>query len=98
MRGLNTLIAFSVTFDSIKLAHGLSKDGKCRILSLRGGGVHGAFEVGVLQALVDNMPPEEIEYDIVAGVSIGAYNASLFSIFPQGKEKDAVKLMTENWD
>ena len=51
-------------------------DGKCRILSLRGGGIHGAFEVGVLKALVDNMPPEEVRYDYIAGVSIGAYNAA----------------------
>ena len=44
------------------------------------------------------MPPDEIEYDIVAGVSIGAYNASLISIFPPGKEKDAVKFLAENWE
>jgi predicted acylesterase/phospholipase RssA len=34
-------------------ALGLSPDGKCRILALRGGGVHGVFEVGVLKAFVE---------------------------------------------
>ena len=67
-----------------------NEDKKCRILSLRGGGVHGAWEVGVLKALVDIMPPGEIEYDHVAGVSIGAYNASVIATYPIGSEKEAV--------
>jgi predicted acylesterase/phospholipase RssA len=33
-----------------------SIDGKCRILALKGGGVHGAYEVGVLKALIRNQP------------------------------------------
>ena len=71
-------------------AHALSKDGKCRILSLRGGGIHGSFEVGVLKGLIDSMPPGEMEYDYVAGVSIGAYNASILATYPIGKEKEAI--------
>jgi predicted acylesterase/phospholipase RssA len=34
-------------------ASALSEDGKCRVLVLRGGGVHGSFEVGALQAFVE---------------------------------------------
>ena len=54
----------------------LSADGKCRVLALRGGGVHGSFEVGVLKAFVENLDPIDVQYDIVSGVSIGALIAS----------------------
>lgn len=64
-------------------------DGKCRILSFRGGGVHGSYEVGVLNALVDLLPEEELRYDYVTGVSIGAVNASIFATFEKGDEKSA---------
>ena len=75
--------AFSATNLAMS-ANALQKDGKCRILSLRGGGVHGAFEIGALKGLVDNMPPNEVMYEYVAGVSIGAVNASIFSTYPPG--------------
>lgn len=54
----------------------LSADGKCRVLALRGGGVHGSFEIGVLKAFVENLDPIDVQYDIVSGVSIGALIAS----------------------
>ena len=65
---------------------------------MRGGGIHGSFEVGVLKGLVDNMPPKEIGYDYVAGVSIGAYNAAYFATIPIGSEKEAVEKMLETWN
>ena len=54
----------------------LSADGKCRVLALRGGGVHGSFEVGVIKAFVEKLDPIDVQYDIVSGVSIGALIAS----------------------
>ena len=30
----------------------ISDDGKCRVLVLRGGGVHGSYEAGVFKALI----------------------------------------------
>ena len=75
------------------IVNALGADGKCRILSLRGGGVHGAFEVGVLQAIVDIMPKDEIKYDYVGGVSVGALNASIMASFAPGDEKKAVEKM-----
>ena len=74
-------------------ANALGADGKCRILSLRGGGVHGAFETGVLRAIVENMPPEEVMYDYIGGVSVGAMNASIIASFPPGEEMEAVETM-----
>ena len=60
--------------------------------------MHGAFEVGVLKALVDNMPPEEIMYDHVGGVSVGALNASLLASFAPGDEKKAIEVMSSVYD
>ena len=77
------------------LTQSLSPDGKCRVLALRGGGVHGSFEVGVLKAFVDTLDPEEIAYDYVSGVSVGAINASILALYPPGQEKDAVKELEE---
>jgi len=57
----------------------LSPDGKCRVLVLRGGGVHGAYEVGALQALVEHLEPKEYAYDFISGVSIGALNAGVIA-------------------
>ena len=80
------------------ISEALSPDGKCRILSLRGGGVHGAFEAGALKAMVELMPPEELRYEYVSGVSIGAINASLFSTYDIGDEKRAVEDMRKYYD
>ena len=94
------LIKVVLTIGSLLFAssEALGPDGKCRILSLRGGGVHGAFEVGVLKAIVDNMPPQEVMYDYVGGVSVGALNASILASFAPGEEKEAVEVMSSVYD
>ena len=51
----------------------------------------------MLKGLVDSMPANEIEYDYIAGVSIGAYNASILATFPIGDEKEAIDYMLEHW-
>ena len=81
----------SITIVVPSLVHALSKDGKCRILALRGGGVHGSFEVGVLKAFTELLDPEEIAYDYISGVSIGAVNGSILSTYPPGEERAAVE-------
>ena len=71
------------------------KPEKCKILSLKGGGIHGAWEAGVIKAIAENMPPDAIDYSHVGGVSIGAINASIFSVFPPGQEKQAAAKIEE---
>ncbi len=44
----------------------------CRILSMSGGGSHGAFEAGVIENLVD----QGIKWDVIAGVSAGSLNSA----------------------
>ena len=84
-----------------------SPDGKCRVLAMRGGGIHGAFEVGVLKAFTDTLKPIDYHYDVLSGVSVGALNTGMLSVWDYGKEKEAVafleRLYTENlvqdfWD
>lgn len=98
MKSTAQLILLAGVATQIQETTALSKDGKCRILSLRGGGIHGSWEAGVLQGLVQNMPEDEIEYDYVAGVSIGAINASILATFPKGDEKEAVDLLTSLYE
>jgi NTE family protein len=70
---------------------------KCRALALRGGGTKGSYEVGVLKAFSEHLPPEEIMYDVVVGVSIGAMNGGAFSLFPLGEEKEAIEYLEQIW-
>lgn len=48
-----------------------------RALVLSGGGVKGAFQLGVLRELLNNNP--ELDYDVYTGISVGALNASLLA-------------------
>ena len=72
------------------VVNSLSPDGKCRILAMKGGGVHGSYEVGVLKAFFENMDPQEFKYDIVSGVSAGSINAAVLAMYPPGQEKQAL--------
>lgn len=66
-----------------------SEDGKCRILCLKGGGMHGAYEVGAIKAFTDLMPPDEVKWDYISGVSVGSLVATWLGLFPYGQEKEA---------
>lgn len=60
-------------------------------MALRGGGVHGVYELGALKALTDTLPENEFAWDYISGVSIGAINASNISLYAKGDEKAAIK-------
>ena len=79
----------------IAAANALGPDGKCRVLALRGGGVHGAYEVGVLKGFTEFLDPIDLHYDYISGVSVGAINTAIFAMYPPGSEKDAVKEMED---
>lgn len=65
-----------------------------RALVLSGGGAHGAFQVGVLKHLLGE---QKKQYDILAGVSVGALNAGFLAQFKNGQEKEAVKVLEKLW-
>jgi len=58
-------------------------DGRRVAVVLSGGGANGAYEVGVLKALMNGMSPvngyQRLVPDIVTGTSIGAFNASFLA-------------------
>lgn len=60
------------------------------VLILQGGGALGAFECGVIKA----MEKKKIYPDIVAGVSIGAFNAAIIA----GNPKSAAAALEDFWD
>jgi predicted acylesterase/phospholipase RssA len=47
--------------------------------------------------MIELMQPLEYSYDVVVGVSIGAINAGLFSLWKRGYEKYAVKYLEDVW-
>lgn len=65
-----------------------------RALVLSGGGVKGAYQIGVLKHLILDLGRQ---YDIVCGVSVGALNCSFLSMFSKEEEKLAFEKLLEFW-
>ena len=75
-----------ITFWLLKPAICLSPDGKCRVLALKGGGVHGAYEAGVIKAMTEELSSADLHWDVVSGVSIGSFVASVLASHDFGQE------------
>lgn len=65
-----------------------------RGLVLSGGAVKGAYEVGALQYLINDLG---LQYDVLTGVSVGALNCSYLSMFPKAQERDAFTSLFNLW-
>jgi predicted patatin/cPLA2 family phospholipase len=74
------------------------EDGKCRALVLAGGGDKGAYQAAVIKTLVDNLPPVEVTWDVVTGVSAGTLNGAAVAAFAPGDEKAMVDFMYTLWE
>jgi predicted patatin/cPLA2 family phospholipase len=70
---------------------------KCKILALSGGGDLGAYQAGAISGLVNNLPPEEVKWDVVSGISIGSLNGIMVAVNEIGNEVDMAKKMLEEW-
>lgn len=70
---------------------------KCRALVLEGGGDQGSYQIGVLKGFVENLPKEDVMYDVVTGVSVGSINAVALSLHEIGEEKAAIEWMYGLW-
>jgi NTE family protein len=66
-----------------------------KALVLSGGGSKGAYQVGVLRKLLVD---DGNRYDLVAGISVGAINASILAQYPVGQEAEAWDEMKSVWD
>ena len=61
----------------------------CKALVMSGGGSNGAWESGVLWGLIHYGNPEDYQYDVLAGVSIGGINSAAMAMFEKGDEVNA---------
>jgi predicted acylesterase/phospholipase RssA len=71
---------------------------KCHALVLAGGGPRGAFEAGAILALTDLMPPEEVRYRVMSGVSIGAINSCFGLGYSTGDERQMALHIKAAWE
>ena len=75
------------------------KDKQAVVLS--GGGAFGAFEIGVLRALVQGKSPatdhQSLDAEIFCGTSVGAYNAAVLASKWDLDPKDAVEHLEDLW-
>lgn len=77
------------------VVHG--RDTKCRGLALAGGGAKGSYEAGAFDSFVKQLPPIEVAYDIITGVSAGSMNAGAMGLFKQGDEVAANDFLQQFW-
>ena len=76
----------------------VDSDGKvCRALVLSGGANKGSWEAGVLHSYVYGLKPEDTQYDIFSGVSIGAMNSGMLGGFAKGDEKNMTDWHINFW-
>ena len=70
---------------------------KCYGLAMEGGGMKGAYEAGALKAMTELIPPEQMNYSIITGISIGAINGCIGVGYPMGQEKQMAEHIYEFW-
>lgn len=69
----------------------------CRALALGGGGDRGAYEAGVLKALIEFQHPDTVKWNVVAANSAGAMNGAIIAMNRTGNERDAVQYLQREW-
>ena len=70
----------------------------CRALALSGGANNGAWEVGVLWSFIKEGNPEDFQYDVVSGVSVGSINGLHVAAYPKGEENQMIDDGVELWN
>lgn len=66
----------------------------CKILSLSGGGAHGAFQGGVLNMLHE----EGKTWDVISGISSGSLNSMMLGVFNKSDQTMGMKLVKHMWN
>lgn len=65
-----------------------------RALVLSGGAINGAYQVGALKYLINNL---NIKYDILCGVSVGALNCAFLSLYSKNQEQEGIANLEKIW-
>jgi len=90
------LVLSAITMQGTSSNTSVKKD-KCYVLALEGGGDKGAYQSGVLKGLVDSVSSEDIQWDVITGVSVGSIDAIAIATFETGKEIEATDFLIETW-
>jgi hypothetical protein len=69
----------------------------CKSISLEGGGSHGAYEAGVVWALVNLTSSTSTQWNIISGISAGALNTAAMIQFPLGQEQVMSDFLLNLW-
>eukprot|EP01017_Pseudomicrothorax_dubius_P022256 TRINITY_DN2400_c0_g1_i1.p1 TRINITY_DN2400_c0_g1~~TRINITY_DN2400_c0_g1_i1.p1 ORF type:complete len:350 (-),score=104.87 TRINITY_DN2400_c0_g1_i1:95-1144(-) len=83
---MKTLGTTALLFLAAIVGFAAAGDVKCRALALEGGGSKGAYEAGVIKGLVDSLPPEDVRWDVVSGISAGSLNTAFVAKYAVGDE------------
>ena len=70
---------------------------RCRALAIGGGNDFGAYEAGAVIGLIQGLPLQEAQWDIVTGIGVGATNALMLSMYPKGQEASAATKLSSFW-
>ena len=73
-------------------------DRKCRALTMSGGGDKGAYEAAVFLGFVNNLPAEDVSYDVINGVSAGSLNTIGLSGFEPSDVIGASEFIYALWN
>jgi len=69
----------------------------CRAIAFSGAADRGAYEAGVVMGLVENAAPEDVQWEVVTGVSAGSINAVALTMFNVGNEIGAKDFIVSQW-
>lgn len=70
---------------------------RCLGLVLKGGANKGSYEAGAIYAFVRNLKPEDVRWDVISGISVGALNAAHVSTYPIGQEQQMSEDLLTMW-
>jgi predicted acylesterase/phospholipase RssA len=94
-----TLKCCSLTLSG-QSSNGTEEGGKldrCLGLVLKGGANKGSYEAGAIYTLIRNLPPEDVEYRVISGVSVGALSAAHVASYPVGQERQMADDLLKLW-
>ena len=97
MNNLLRILPIASIMSGLSVADLLQDDGTCLALVMGGGANNGAWEAGVLYGLINYGDPQDFQYDVVAGVSVGGINSFGVSLFPKGEEVKMVDWISSFW-
>ena len=87
----------SIALVGLLLTFSNAASDRCYGLALQGGGDKAAYQVGAIKGLIENLESDEVQYDVITGVGIGAINAAVLAAHPKGEEKEALDELLDMW-